>query len=567
MAKPVIVLKFGGSVLTSPEALPQAIGEIYRYVREGYAVAAVVSALKGETDALLTEASTYGAAQHSAVAPYLIALGEFRSAALLALAAERAGLSAAVRHPHEIGLRADGDREDAALIDVDATRLKRDLEAHDLVVVPGFVALDAEGRTVLLGRGGTDLSAIFLAGRIKGARVRLLKDVDGVYDHDPALDSHARSFARVSWDEAERIARVLLQPKAVRHAAGLGLSVEIAAIGAAYETVVGPDTAPRIAAPPHGRLRVALLGCGVVGGGVLERLLAEPGRFDIAGVLVRDIDKHLTAARKAPFIDDRETFEALDVDLFIDTGCGIQPSQALIGHFLGRGVCVASANKQAVAADRAGLEAARQDEAELAYSAAVGGSVPLLETAARCRHDRPVLVEGLLNSTSNFILGEVQAGRDFDEGLDAARRAGFAETDPSDDLEGRDAEAKLRLLAHAAWGAEIDEITTVDVLDESFVLGDEGLIAKQVARCRRTPDGRLVGEVRLERLPADHFLAGARAEENRLRIVLDDGRELRAAGKGAGRWPTTEAVMADVLEIARTHAVRPAVRDPLRASA
>lgn len=566
MAKPVIVLKFGGSVLTSPEALPQAIGEIYRYVRQGYAVAAVVSALKGETDALLTQASAYGAAQHSAAAPYLIALGEFRSAALLALAAERAGLTAAVRHPHEIGLRAAGDREDAALIDVDAARLKRDLEDHDLVVVPGFVALDTEGRTVLLGRGGTDLSAIFLAGRIKGARVRLLKDVDGVYDHDPALDSHARSFARVSWDEAERIARVLLQPKAVRHAASLGLSVEIAAIGAAYETVVGPDTAPRIARPAPGRLRVALLGCGVVGGGVLERLLAEPARFEIVGVLVRDLDRHLQAARRAPFTDDYDAFAALDADLFVDAGCGLQPSGRLIAHFLSRGVCVASANKQAVAADRAGLESLRAGEAELAYSAAVGGSVPLLETAARCRGDRPVLVEGLLNSTTNFILGEQQAGLSFEVGLEAARRAGFAETDPSDDLQGRDAEAKLRLLAHAAWGAEIDEITVVEALDERFEPRDGG-VAKQVARCRRTPDGRLVGEVRLERLPPDHFLAQARAEENRLRIVLEDGRELRAAGKGAGRWPTTEAVMADVLEIARTHAVRPGAHKPLRASA
>jgi homoserine dehydrogenase len=565
VAKPLIVLKFGGSVLTSEDALPQAVSEIYRYVRQGYAVAAVVSALKGETDALIRQASHYGAAQHSAAAPYLIALGEFRSAALLALAAERAGLSPVVRQPHEIGLRAAGDREDAALIDVDTARLKRDLEAHDVVVIPGFTALDTDGRTVLLGRGGTDLSAIFLASRIKGARVRLIKDVDGVYDHDPALDSHARSFARISWAEAEQIARVLIQPKGVRHAASLGLAVEVAAMGAAYETVVGPDTAPRITPVTPPPLRVGLLGCGVVGGGVLERLLAEPERFEVAGVLVRDLGRHALAAKKAPFTDDTALFKTLDLDLFIDAACGIEPSGALIAHFLARGVSVASANKQAVAARLPELQAARADEAELLYSAAVGGSVPLLETAARCRGEDAVLVEGLLNSTSNYVLGRISEGEGLAQALDDARIAGFAEADASDDLEGRDAHAKLRLLAHSIWGRDVDAFSAVEVLDRAPDVG-EGLVLKQVARCRLEA-GRLTGEVRLESLPADHFLAAARAEENRLRIVLSDGRELRASGKGAGRWPTTEAVMADVLDLARRHAAHPRPAAPVKVRA
>jgi homoserine dehydrogenase len=562
VAKPVIVLKFGGSVLTSEEALPQAVSEIYRYVRQGYAVAAVVSALKGETDALIRQASHYGAAQHSAATPYLIALGEFRSAALLALAAERAGLSPVVRQPHEIGLRAAGDREDAALIDVDTIRLKRDLEAHDVVVIPGFTALDTDGRTVLLGRGGTDLSAIFLAGRIKGARVRLVKDVDGVYDHDPALDRHARSFARISWAEAERIARVLIQPKAVRHAAALDLAIEVAAMGAAYETVVGPDTAPRITPVTPPPLRVGLLGCGVVGGGVLERLLAEPERFEVAGVLVRDLDRHAVAAGKAPFTDDLAAFRALDLDLFIDAGCGVEPSASLIEHFLARGVSVSSANKQAVAARRSELQAACTGEAELLYSAAVGGSVPLLETAARCRDEGAVLVEGLLNSTSNFVLGRIGEGSSLADALDDARQAGFAEADASDDLEGRDAVAKLRLLAQSVWGQDVTDFAAIDILDREPAVG-EGQVLKQVARCRRDADGRLTAEVRLESLPADQYLAQARAEENRLRIVLSGGREVRASGKGAGRWPTTEAVMADVLDLTRRHAARP----PLKASA
>lgn len=551
MTKPVIVLKFGGSVLRGEESVSSAVSEIYRYVRQGCAVVAVVSAFHGETDRLLRHAATYGAAQRGRATPYLVALGETRSAALLALAAERVGLQTRLRPPHEIGLRAGGDPRDASPVDVDAERLRRDLDEADVVVVPGFVALGEQGETVLLGRGGTDLSAVFLAARL-GARVRLLKDVDGVYDRDPVLNrAGARPFARISWAEAERLAHPLVQDKAVRLAAAEGLPIEVAALGAAYETVIGPETAVRIAAPPSGApLRVALLGCGVVGGGVLERVLDDPERFEPVTVLVRDVGRRAWHRAGGLFTDDAAAFAAEDADVLVDAGCGLEPSSDLIEAFLRRGAAVVSANKQAVNAGRSRFAAAIEaGEGRLLHSAAVGGGAPFLETAARCRPDGVAVIEGVVNGTCNFVLERLAEGLSLEAAVHAATRAGFAEADPSADLEGRDAAAKLELLARAAAPEAPFVFQGADVLGPGVTAPAHGRL-KQVARARLGPDG-WTGEVRLVALPDDDFLAGAAAEENRLRLILADGREARAAGKGAGRWPTVEAVMADLYDLRR----------------
>ncbi|MBC6981716.1 homoserine dehydrogenase [Caulobacter sp. 17J80-11] len=551
MTKPVIVLKFGGSVLRGEESVASAVSEIYRYVRQGSAVVAVVSAFHGETDRLLRHAATYGAAQRGRATPYLVALGETRSAALLALAAERVGLQTRLRPPHEIGLRAGGDRHDASPVDVDTDRLRRDLDEADVVVVPGFVAVGEHGETVLLGRGGTDLSAVFLAARL-GARVRLLKDVDGVYDRDPALNrAGARPFARITWAEAERLAHPLVQDKAVRLAAAVELPIEVAALGAAYETVIGPDTAVRIAAPPAGEaLRVALLGCGVVGGGVLERLLDDPERFEPVAVLVRDVGRRAWHRAGGLFTDEVEELASADADVLVDTGCGLEPSSDLIEAYLARGGAVVSANKQAVNAARTRFAAAiGAGGGRLLHSAAVGGGAPFLEAAARCRPDGVVGIEGVVNGTCNFVLERLAEGLTLDAAVHAATRAGFAEADPSADLEGRDAAAKLELLARAAAPDAPFVFKGADVLDASVTTPAQGRL-KQVARAVLGPHG-WTGEVRLVALLDSDFLAGAEAEENRLRLTLADGRQVHTAGKGAGRWPTVEAVMADLYDLRR----------------
>ncbi|HZJ70924.1 MAG TPA: aspartate kinase, partial [Planctomycetota bacterium] len=181
---PVIVLKLGGSVLAGEESLPVAVHEIYRWRRSGFAVVAVVSALAGDTEALLARAARDGEPSSPHATAALAKLGELRSAALLGVQLEQAGVPARVLMPAALRLRARGDPLDAHPVSLDATPLRRAFAAGDVAVVPGFFAHDAEGRAVLFGRGGSDLTALFLSARLR-ARCRLLKDVDGLYTGDP----------------------------------------------------------------------------------------------------------------------------------------------------------------------------------------------------------------------------------------------------------------------------------------------------------------------------------------------------------------------------------------------
>src|SRR5690606_20492696 len=190
MPRRVIVLKFGGSVLASPESLSLAVHEIYRWRREGWSVLAVVSAFSGETDALLREAIERGNGACRHVLAAAVGQGELRSASQPGLLLERSGVPAAVVNPGAIGLRATGDPLDADPCAVDTGALRRLFAADRVVVCPGFVATDDSGRWLLLGRGGSDLTALYLTAELAAsgeieARCRLVKDVDGLYDRDP----------------------------------------------------------------------------------------------------------------------------------------------------------------------------------------------------------------------------------------------------------------------------------------------------------------------------------------------------------------------------------------------
>ena len=192
------VLKFGSSVLEREEDYSNVALEVYRHVRDGEKVVAVVSALAGETDALLDQAQRVGGeAAPDALVARLARVGELHSAALMALALEQGGrprLRPSTRM--RWGWWPTGRPLDSNLVGLDAEAVWAKIDAHDVVVVPGFIADHAEHGVVTLGRGGTDLSAVFFAARLDAHRVRLIKDVDGVYAEDPAQNPARRALSR-----------------------------------------------------------------------------------------------------------------------------------------------------------------------------------------------------------------------------------------------------------------------------------------------------------------------------------------------------------------------------------
>ncbi len=552
--KRLCVLKFGSSVLRDENDLSAAALEIYRHVRDGEKVVAVVSALGDETDALLEQAARVGGGPCPTLVARLARVGELRSSALVALALSRIGVQACTIDPHEMGLVAEGDALDADLTDLDADAVLARLDTHDVVVVPGFTAGHAEHGVVTLGRGGTDLSAVFFAARLDAHRVRLIKDVDGVYAEDPAKNPRALRFSTMSYDEAARASSGLIQPKAIRAAEVDDVLIEVAALGQDGATTIAnlrAETSMPLGVPP---LRVALLGCGAVGAGVLAYLQARPDLFDLNPVLVRNPARHGEAA---VFTDRLDVALAGEPDLVIELiGGADYPAEIMRGALRG-GAAVVTANKGAVAGHWDALHAAaKAGGVPLRFSAAVGGGAPVLEGLGRHRGD-VVAVEGVMNGTANFILSKLGEGWIFADALAQAQAKGFAEADPTADVDGHDAADKLSILAREAFGvaipsasiakASLRDVTPAAVADAVAA----GSVLKQVGRCVRGADGAVAADVRILAMPATHPLARPKNEENCFLLTLADGRVHEVFGKGAGRWPSAASVFSDIMDVQR----------------
>jgi homoserine dehydrogenase len=554
----VIVLKFGSSVLRSVRDLPTVVHEIYRWYRDGHRVIAVVSAIGNTTEGLIQESQALtGNPEHFALAE-LLATGERTCAALLGVALDRAGVPSRVVNPHEIGFSVAGTALDAEPSGIDFRRVQELQRTVPVLVVPGFFGSNTEGRTQLLGRGGSDLTAVFLAVALH-ARCRLLKDVDGVYESDPADErAHPRRFAQLSYEDALKVTGKLIQPKALTYLEQHRSQCEVAGLALPYATIIhkGPTTTTR-AAGPQAPLDVLLLGCGTVGFGVYKRLRALPKYFRVIGVLVQDLAKHETAGVDSHHLyTNCETIRKLRPALVIDALPRPGVSVELLTHFLRRGVHGVSANKAVVAEYGGGLTSIASDSsAVLRYCAAVGGSAPMLETVAAACVQAPIIeIAAVLNGTCNFVLDACATGALLSEAIGEAQRLGFAENDPSEDLSGRDAARKLQILVRHAFGTNLSAVS-IQVLNDSIVQAARGGATtgrhlRQIARAQRR-DGRVAVTVGFEPTDPESPFYTVSGEWNALALTLVNGEVISVRGRGAGRWPTTEAVMADVFAILR----------------
>ena len=555
----ITVLKFGSSVLRSEADLPSAVHEIYCHWRAGAQVIAVVSALGDTTDQLMRRAESWCQQPDRSALAALLATGESASSALLGLALNRSGIPARVLDPVQAGLRTAGSKLDADPIAVDAARLLAE-SRRAVVVLPGFVGRDERGDTTLLGRGGSDFSALFLAHHLRGNCI-LLKDVAGLYTSDPAcLTVRALRFKQASYEAAMRLGGSVVQQKAVRFASANKLRFTITKIGATGSTEIGPF-ADRldISGTSLETIRVALLGCGTVGGGVFQRLMALPELFTVTGVGTRTpnraraagVPHHLITSDLEALIDKR-------CDLVIELIGGIKRAAELTERALRLGRDVVSANKALLARGGHDLEALAADNGtKLRYSAAVGGVLPALETIRRARASGPLRgFSGVLNGTTNFVLDRMVAGESMSAAVQAAQEQGYAEAHPETDLEGIDAAEKVILLARAAFDVNLPLHAIarkgLEGLNSKILrtAQEQGKAVRLVAECRRSSQ-RVEASVKPVELPLSHPLAQVNGAENRLLIQPEVGEPWMVSGTGAGRWPTTEAVIADLFDIRR----------------
>lgn len=563
----LIVLKFGGSVLKDESTLRLAVHEIYRWRRAGWRVAAVVSALAGCTDELLRAAERTSAGANAHAIAALVATGELHSAALLGLHLDRAGVHASVIWPMSLNLTAEGPALDANPVSLCIATLRSALERHGVAVVPGYAAHDREGRPVVLGRGGSDLTALFIAHSLRADRCRLIKDVDGLFDRDPAR-GNAKRYAAATFADALATDGSIVQHKALRFAQRHGVVFELGRINGVRPTRIGAATARFAPVNRPRRLRVALLGLGTVGGGVFELLRQMPEQFEVTTIAVRDAKRSRPGFVEPPALtEDAVAAASSGADIVVEAIGGCGAALRAVTAAIASGAHVISANKSLIAAHGGELRnIARQRAApvseraatkpQLRYSAAVGGGMPVLERIAALGRRRVASLRAVINGTTNFILDRVEAGMSFDGALRLAQANGYAEQDPSRDLDGTDAAEKLCIVARALGYALTPEQVECDVISERSIARATESRSPQAGPLRHVATltlhgGRARGEVRLLQVGTDDPLAGASGAGNVAVIALASGQTEVLEGKGAGRWPTAEAVVADLLAIAR----------------
>jgi len=318
-------------------------------------------------------------------------------------------------------------------------------------------------------------------------------------------------------------------------------------------------------------LKVAMLGCGVVGSQVIrlmreqhDDLAARVGApLELAGVAVRRLGrKRDVEIDPALLTTDAEALVTRDdVDIVIEVIGGIEPARSLIVAALNRGKAVVTANKALLAEDGASLyEAARAGRGDLYFEASVAGAIPLLRPLRESlAGDRVNRVLGIVNGTTNYILDKMDStGASFTDALEEAQTLGYAEADPTADVEGFDAAAKAAILAglafHSRVTAEqvhregITEITATDVASAKAM----GYVIKLLAICARSDDGRSVGvRVHPAMIPRSHPLAGVREAYNAVFVEAESAGQLMFYGKGAGGAPTASAVLGDLVAVGR----------------
>src|SRR6201988_5383359 len=338
------------------------------------------------------------------------------------------------------------------------------------------------------------------------------------------------------------------------------------------------DGSPMSEPAPKRTLKVALLGCGTVGTQV-ARLLTEQAddlgqragaRLELAGIAVRRLNPSRPGIDASLLTTEAETLATRpDVDIVVEVIGGIEPARSLLLAAMKAGKSVVTANKALLAENGEEIhDAARATGADLYYEASVAGAIPLLPPLREAlAGDRGPRVLGIVNGTTNFILDRMDtSGADFSESLEEAQALGYAEPDPTADVEGFDAAAKACILAGLAFHTRvtaadvhregITEVTAADIASAKALRR----IVKLLAICERSEasgseargsEAGVAVRVHPAMIPRSHPLAAVGGAYNAVFVEARSAGRLMFYGAGAGGTPTASAVLGDIVAVAR----------------
>ena len=321
--------------------------------------------------------------------------------------------------------------------------------------------------------------------------------------------------------------------------------------------------------PAPRELTVALLGGGTVGSQV-ARLLRESADdlsaragapLRLIGIGVRDAVRPREGVDATLLTDDLEGLVAQGADIVVELMGGIEPARSLILQAMAAGSSIVTANKALLAEDGATLHAAAEEHGvDLYYEASVAGAIPLLRPLRESlAGDKVRRVLGIVNGTTNFILSKMdEDGADYADVLAEAQALGYAEADPTADVEGYDAAAKAAILAGLAFHTRVhlddvhrEGISTVSAHDVAAAR-DMGFVVKLLAVAELGDDEKsVVVRVHPAMVPRTHPLAGVRGAFNAVFVEAESAGQVMFYGRGAGGAPTASAVLGDIVSVAR----------------
>ncbi|MBM3682321.1 MAG: homoserine dehydrogenase, partial [Actinobacteria bacterium] len=307
-------------------------------------------------------------------------------------------------------------------------------------------------------------------------------------------------------------------------------------------------------------MRIALIGAGTVGSKVASLMLEQADDLEarsgapliLVGVGVKDGKKSRPHIPAELITTDIPGLLAKDIDIVVEVMGGIEPARTYILDAMSRGISVVTANKELLARDGATLAAtAEKNNVDLYYEASVAGAIPLLRPLRESLvGDRVKKVLGIVNGTTNYILTKMdETGASFKDALAEAQKLGYAETDPSADIEGNDAAAKAAIVAQLAFHTRVtiddvycEGISKVSANDVKAAK-EMGFVIKLLAIAERLDEQSVVVRVHPAMIPRSHPLASVREAFNAVFVEAEAAGSLMFYGHGAGGAPTASAVL------------------------
>jgi len=315
-------------------------------------------------------------------------------------------------------------------------------------------------------------------------------------------------------------------------------------------------------------IQVGLIGFGTVGSGLAEVLMSQQERLakrtgmpirlaKVADIMIKELPPQFAGVTLTS--DANELFSDPDIDIVVELIGGIQPAKTFLLKAIEAGKHVVTANKALISQEGWEIfEAAARKNVEVGFEASVGGGIPVIKALKEgLVANKIISIMGIMNGTANYILTRMtDEGAPFSEVLKDAQAQGFAEADPTYDIEGIDTAHKLAILASISYGMRIslesittEGITRIEPMDIEFAR-EFGYKIKLLAISRNHGD-HIEARVHPTMVPEDHLLASINGAYNAIHFTGDSVGNILLYGQGAGKMPTGSAVAADVVDIAR----------------